>query len=228
MAPPRGSVERKRPRRGVVAGEGVVEAGFGIAFVAGEFVVGRAGGGLQSSRVGDFLAIRCEVGIVAKLAGGLAGAAAGGDSPRGAELVGKVVEDVAGTVAGSDAASGEEDVFILRVARAVRFGERVAGEGAPVEFHEGAAATIAGGAGFLGDAESETVVDVAVRAAGGSGRQREAVFGIKGIRPTGAAAILGHVSWGIVRISGIGIDVVVGIHSGAQCAIGALRIRDGI
>ena len=32
----------------VVAGEGVVEAGFGVAFVAREFVAGRAGGGLQA------------------------------------------------------------------------------------------------------------------------------------------------------------------------------------
>ena len=32
---------------GVVTGEGIIEPSFGIAFVAGIFVIGRAGGGLQ-------------------------------------------------------------------------------------------------------------------------------------------------------------------------------------
>ena len=69
---------------GVIASEGVVEAGisgpvggFGVALAAGEFVAGRAGGGLQAPRIGNLLTVRGEVGIVAKLARRLARATDG-------------------------------------------------------------------------------------------------------------------------------------------------------
>src|ERR1700674_604582 len=107
-----GAAERVRREeaaeaRGVVAGEGIVEACFGVAFVAGEFVVRRAGGSLQPLSVGNFLTVWREVGIITKLARRLAGAAAGGDGARGTELVGKVVEDAAAAVSGGDAAAPE-------------------------------------------------------------------------------------------------------------------------
>src|SRR6266851_7040766 len=203
---------------GVVAGEGVVQAGFWVALVAGEFVVGRAGGGLQPSGVRDFLAIRSEIGVVAKLAGGLTGPAAGCDGARGAELVSKVVKDVTVAVAGSDAAASKEDVFILRGDGAVGFGEGVARNGAPVEFDEGPAAAIVGGARFLGDAEAEAIINVTIRATGWSSGQREAVFGIEGIQPARAAAVLGHVPWGVICVCRVRIDVVVGVHGDAQRA----------
>ena len=96
----------------VVAGEGVVDAGIGlavcgfrVALVASEFVAGWAGGSLQASRVGNFLAVRRKVCVVAKQAGGLACTAAGGDGAGGAELVGEPVEDSACAVARGDAAA---------------------------------------------------------------------------------------------------------------------------
>ena len=44
--------EEAAEARGVVVGEGVVQAGFGIVFISGETVVGRAGGGLQARHLG--------------------------------------------------------------------------------------------------------------------------------------------------------------------------------
>jgi len=41
--------EEAAEARGVVAGEGVVQAGFGIVFISGETVVGRAGGGKEQA-----------------------------------------------------------------------------------------------------------------------------------------------------------------------------------
>jgi len=115
----------------IEAGEGVVKSSFGVALVTGEFVAGRAGGGLQARGERNLPAVRSEVGVITELAGSLTGAAAGADGASGTELVSEVVKDVTGAVAGSDAAASKEDIFILRGAGAVGFGEGVAGEGAP-------------------------------------------------------------------------------------------------
>ena len=125
---------------GIVAGKGIVEAGFGIAFVTGEFVAGRAGGGLQPSCVGNFLAVGSEVSVVAELAGRLVRAvvifpAAGCDGARGAEMIGEEIEEsgvaaVGAGDAGGDTTPGEENVLgIVRsdASGAVCFRERFAG-----------------------------------------------------------------------------------------------------
>src|SRR5262245_13931720 len=82
---------------GIVAGTGVVEAGFGIVLVSGEAVGGRAGGRLQALCVLHFLAVGSEVRVIAELAGSLIRAvvifpAASGDGARGADLIGEIIE----------------------------------------------------------------------------------------------------------------------------------------
>jgi len=54
---------------GIVTGEGVVESGLGIEFVACEAVTGRAGCGLQTLGVLHLLTVGSVVGVAAKLAG---------------------------------------------------------------------------------------------------------------------------------------------------------------
>ena len=100
----------------VVTCEGIVETGFGVSLVAGEFVIWRAGDGLQARHLGGseyFLAVRSVVLVVAKLAGSLAWAIAGGDGARGAEMVGEEIEESASAAARSDAAAREEDIFVV-------------------------------------------------------------------------------------------------------------------
>src|SRR5437667_8346136 len=216
----------------VVAGEGVVEAGFGVALVAGEFVAGRASGGLQARHLGGgehFLAVGSVVLVVAELAGDLAGAvvifaAAGGDGARGAELIGEIVEQ--GRVgaggagyAGGDAAASEENVFgiILRDASgAVGFREGISGDGAPIKFGEGAVgAVVASTALNFCNTEAVAIINVAIRPAGRS-RFDHAAFVVEGVSDAGLA-VGGHVAECVVRKAGGG-DVIVGIDGEGEGA----------
>ena len=63
--------------------------------------------------MGDFLAVRSEVCVVAELAGSLARAAACRNAARGADLVGEVIKDSARAGSRGDAAASEEDVFVV-------------------------------------------------------------------------------------------------------------------
>jgi len=151
---------------GVIASEGVVKAGFGVTLVTGEFVIWRAGCGLQARHLGcgeNFLAVGSVVLVVAKLTGSLAWAVAGGDGTRGAEMVGEEIEDGSSAGARSDAAAREEDIFVVSgigdAASAVCFGEGIAEDRAPIEFGDCAACAIGCGTGFLGDTDAGAVVD---------------------------------------------------------------------
>jgi hypothetical protein len=115
------------------------------------------------SSVSDLASLPWPVSSEAELAGGLAGAAAGGDGACGAKLVSQVVKGVTGAVAGSDATASNEDISILRVAGAVSFGEGVAGERSPVEYYNGASGAIVSGAGFFGYAKAVAVIKARYR-----------------------------------------------------------------
>jgi hypothetical protein len=115
---------------GVVAGAEVVEAGFGVAFFGGEFVVLGAGVG-----DGAFATEGIEVRIVARRAG------SSGDDASGAEMVGKVVVDGVGEVAACDALAAEENIFVeagvVSVARKVGLVEGITAHAVPVELATG-------------------------------------------------------------------------------------------
>jgi hypothetical protein len=117
---------------GVVAGAEEVEAGFGVAFFAGEFVVLGAGVGSDHGFGSEGVVIRVVAGS------GLPGL---DDFARGAEVVGEIVEDIIGIVAACDALATEENALVERgvvgIASGIGFVERVGARAVPVELAVG-------------------------------------------------------------------------------------------
>ncbi|MGB6199105.1 MAG: hypothetical protein WBF35_06095 [Candidatus Acidiferrales bacterium] len=97
MEPPQGM--------GVVASDGIVEAGFSVAFFAGEFVV--VAGRIVGGNVG-LGSIRAIVDVFEDIAGGI------GQDPRRIKMVGHVIFDVARgrSIAARQPSAIEEDILV--------------------------------------------------------------------------------------------------------------------
>src|SRR2546425_5345411 len=120
----------------VITGEGVVEAGFWVALVAGELVILGARSGLQSLRMRHLLAVGSEFGIVANST--RIWSVAQCDRARRAEVVGEEVEDIATGVQAGYAAADKEHVFVRDVPRRIGFGDGGPADPPPVDGGNGA------------------------------------------------------------------------------------------
>src|SRR5438128_2077316 len=147
---------------GVVAGAEVVVAGFGVALLAFEFVVLRAGVGVGRALAAE----RIEIGVVAD------NASVRGNDAGSAEEVFDVVDGVARGGNLRDALPPEEDVFGGGVARGVGFGEDFAASAIPVKLV---------GYGWSLCIGFGNTAAVAVIKIGGTSRYLELAFGVPGV-----------------------------------------------
>src|ERR1700678_720862 len=176
---------------GVGAGTEIVVVGFGVAFLAHEFVILGAG-------VGEivFAAEGVEVGVEAERGGVRAGSDFG-HTAGAADLVGEVVEDVGLVVAAGGALTVEVNVFaeggVGGAAGGIGFVENFAAGSVPVDL----------AVGFL-DAVAVTVVGVVHAAAG-----LHFGFGVPGV----GGGDIGSLVAGGVESKRCGGNLVVGVDA---------------
>ena len=119
-------VRRHKPTilRRIVPRAEVIQAGFGVAFFAGEFVGITAGGEYRS-----LAAKRVKVRVVKwrDCSGGV------GHDACGAEMIGEIVVHITRGIAPGDTLSVEEYIFVRDVAAGVAFIERVRVHSVPIQ-----------------------------------------------------------------------------------------------
>src|SRR6266478_4197399 len=195
---------------GVVARAEVVVAGFGVALLAFEFVILRAGVG-----VGAFAAVRIEIRIVTDHTRCV------GDYARGAEEVFDVVDGIAASGKHGDTLAAEENVFGGGVAADLGFGKDFAAGTIPVELARGFGDTAAVAVVRVGNARGGLQLALGIPRVG----IHAVVLGVPGkivrknvemvvsVGGDGEAAFLGTA--GVVRVGsgGDGLQVAPGVDA---------------